>query len=265
MTRPPRQAALTVVYGAHAALLDYSFSSFARNPFLELHAFVLGDRLPQAQVQGITYHRRAPDPTFRHPMRDADFRRWLFLDELGVDFALVVDGVDVLCLQELPPIPELLRGGWVGACVEHGGGRFLAQGLYTSNFLNAGVTFWDVAATRQLRQEIVERGRTSFRNLVDDQLAFNELLHTRYFDRLTVLPCQYNFRGSLGPKPWGWPQVRSLDGVRIYHNGHWIDAAKRLLPVKPQAELLALPPDHHAPGRCAQWWRRWLCRWRRIG
>lgn len=273
MTPPPapavspgcRQAAVTVVYGAHAERLDYTFTSFAQNPHLELHAFILGDRLPVRQFPGIHYHLRAPDPSFSHPMRDADYRRWVFLDELGVDYALVVDGGDVLCLQPLPPLPELLRGAWFAGCVEHGGSRRLGGGRYTTNFLNAGVTFWDVRASGPLRQEVERRGRTCFRNLVDDQLALNEVIHARFFDRVIVLPCHYNYRASLGPKPRRWARTPDLDGIRIYHNRHWIEEAKRRLPVRPQAELSPLRPD---PGPLHHWqqrWRRLLARWRKEG
>jgi hypothetical protein len=256
---------VTVVYGTHTERLDHTFSSFAGHDHLELHAFVVGDRLPANQVPGIRYHLRAPDPAFSHPMRDADFRRWRFIDELDVDYALVVDGMDVLCLQRLPPLPELLRGACFAGCVEHGGGRHLAGGLYTSNFLNAGVTFWDVKASVELRREVEARGRTRYRNLVDDQLALNEVIHTRYFDGITILPCQYNYRGSLGPKPGGWPRTPHLDGVRIYHNGHWIPEAKQLLPVRAQAELAALEPDSGALSPVWQRWRRFTTRWRREG
>lgn len=263
--RVPSQAVVTVVYGAHAEKLDHTFTSFARNPHLPLHAFVIGHQLPGQRLPGITYHLRAPDPAFSHPMRDADFRRWQFIDELDVDYALVVDGYDVLCLRELPSLAELLRGGWVGACVEHGGGRHLGGGLYTSNFVNAGVTFWNVRASRELRQEVLRRGRRSFRNLQDDQLALNEILHAQYFDRLTLLPCHYNYRASLGAGPWRWPRVPSLDGIRIYHNGHWVETARKLSGLEPFPRLPELPLDAGLLSPAKQRWRRWLCRWRKEG
>ncbi len=252
----PRQVAVTVVYGAHVERLARTFTSFAQNPFLELHAFVLGDRLPENRLPEVTYHLRAPEPAFSHPMRDADFRRWLFIDELDAEYALVVDGHDALCLQPLPEIPDLLRGGSVGACVEHSGGRYLGGRLYTSNFLNAGVTFWHVPSTRQLRQEVNARGRTRFRNLVDDQTCLNEVIHTRYFDRLTILPCQYNYRGYLRRKQRGWPTVLHLDGIRIYHNTYCIEEAKKLPAVKPKADLPPLEPDPERLSPSQQWWRR---------
>ena len=263
--RAPTQAVVTVVYGSHAEKLDRTFTSFSRNPHLPLHAFVIGARLPAQRLAGITYHLRAPDPAFSHPMRDADFRRWQFIDDLDADYALVVDGYDVLCLRELPAIPELLRGGWVGACVEHGGGRHLAGGLYTSNFVNAGVTFWNVPASRELRQKVLRRGRRSFRNLQDDQLALNEALHAQYFDRLTLLPCHYNYRASLGAGPWRWPRGPSLDGIRIYHNGHWVETARKLSGLEPFPRLPELPVDPGPLTPAQQRWRRWRCRWRKEG
>lgn len=261
----PRQAVVTVVYGTHAERLDYTFSSFAQNPHLELHAFILGERLPQNQVPGIRYHLRAPDRAFSHPMRDADYRRWVFLDELEVEYALVVDGMDVLCLRELPPLPDLLRGACFAGCVEHRGGRHLGGGIYTSNFLNAGVTFWNVRASAALRRQVESRGRTRFRNLVDDQLTLNEVIHAQFFEAITILPCHYNYRGSLGPRPWGWPRTPHLDGIRIYHNRHWIEAARRLAPPPDRAPLSPLPPDPRPLGRWRQRWRRWLTRWRGEG
>ncbi|RME90806.1 MAG: hypothetical protein D6766_12725, partial [Verrucomicrobia bacterium] len=195
---PGRQAILTAVYGAHAERLDETFASFGRTPGCTLHAFVVGRELPRRQVEGVRYHLRPPDASFGHPMREVDYRRWLFVDEVEADWVLVVDGLDVACLQPLPPFATLLRDAWVGACVEHNGGRYLPGGLYTSNFVNAGVTFWNVAASRPLREEVVARGRRFFRSLVDDQLALNEVLHCRYPDRLVLLPCHYNFRASLG-------------------------------------------------------------------
>jgi hypothetical protein len=252
-----RQVAMTVVYGAHAERLDRTFTSFVQNAFLELHAFVLGDRLPQRQVPGIRYHLRAPDPRFSHPMRDADFRRWEFLDDLDAAYALVVDGCDALCLQPLPEIPALLRGGWLAAAVEHHGGRRLGGGLYTSNFINAGVTFWDVAASRPLRAEVLARGRRRFRNLIDDQLCLNEVVHARYPERLALLPCQYNFRAYLDRRQPGWPTVSTLDGVVIYHNTYGIEAAKRRMPFKPRADLPPLEPDSGPLSAAQQRWRRW--------
>lgn len=260
-----KQAVLTAVYGNHAERLDETFTSFARHAAGELHAFVVGDRLPRNQVAGVRYHLREPDSRYVHPMRDVDYRRWLFVDEVGADSVLVVDGLDVLCLQPLPPFASLLKGGWVAAAVEHNGGRYLGNGLYTSNFVNAGVTFWDVAASRELRETIAERGRARFRSLVDDQLALNELLHARYPDRLTLLPCHYNYRGSLGRLPWGWPKTRTLDGVRIYHNGHWVGAARQMTMPAGQAVLDELPADANAPGVWAQRWRRFLGRMQRTG
>lgn len=239
----PRQVVLTVASGEHANRLDHTFSSFARHSFLELHAFILGERLPDRKVPGIHYHLVAPDPAFQDPMRDLYYRRFLFVDELNADYALIVDNSDVLCLQTLPPLPQLLRGAMFAGCAEHQAGRYLLGQGYTSNYLNAGVTFWDVKASRTAREEIVARGRTRFRS-VDDQLTLNEVLLTRYYDQIVLLPSQYNFRAHLAPKTAkGWPTVKHLDGVVIYHNSHCVEAARRLTAVGTHAELPKLEAD----------------------
>jgi hypothetical protein len=249
-----RQAAVTVVYGTHAERLDETFTSFAQNPFLELHAFILGERLPRHQVPGIQYHLRAPDPAYSHPIRDADFRRWLLIEELGVDYALVVDGCDVLCLRPIPELPRLLRGGWVAAANEHPGGRYLDRGLYTGNYVNAGVTVWDVAASRPLREAVVSRGRIRLRNLVDDQLCLNEILFARYLDQLTLLPFVYNYRAYWNVKRRGWPTTRSLDGVRIYHHDDCRKA--KGVPIRAHPDLPPLEPDSGPLGPNRLFWRR---------
>ena len=97
----------------------------------------------------------------------------------------MVDNTDVLCLQPLPEIPELLRGADFAASVEHDGGRYLAGQGYTSTYINCGVTFWRVPPTRQMRAEIVERGRSHFRN-IDDQMSINEVIQTKYYDRMIL-------------------------------------------------------------------------------
>src|SRR5438552_4123056 len=98
--------------------------------------------------------------------------------------------------------------------------------------------------------------RLHHRAVVDDQLALNEVLHTRYYDQLRILPCQYNYRCYLGMTKKGWPTVTHLDGVMIYHNGFCIEAAKRLLPVRPKANLPPLAPDARPLTRNEQLWRR---------
>lgn len=251
-----RQAAVTVASGPNAERLDDTFASFGQNAGLELHAVVVGDRLPARQCPGVRYHLEAPDPGFGDPMRDLYYRRLLFLDGLGVDYAVLVDNSDVLCLQPLPPLADLLRGSIVGACVEHGGSRYLEGQGYTSCYFNAGVTFWNVRESGRLREEVVARGRGFFRG-IEDQMTFNEVVHTRYFDRMLVLPSQYNYRACLAPfRLRGWPTVTHLDGVRIYHNKHCIDAAKLLLPVRAVADLPALPVDRVPLTSWQRLWRR---------
>jgi hypothetical protein len=107
-----------------------------------------------------------------------------------------------------------------------------------------------------MRQEIVERGRSHFRTVADDQYVINEVIQTRYFDRLRILPCQFNYRAYLRRHQRGWPTVDHLDGVYLYHNAACIEEAKKLPPVKAIAELPALPPDGGPLTSRAQFWRR---------
>jgi len=252
-----RQAAVTVAFGDFADRLDRTFTSFAQNPFLELHAFIIGDKLPEKRTSGITNHLRPPDPAFSHPLRDAVYRRWLFIDDLDVEYAVVVDNQDVLCLQPIPEIPTLLRGAAFGASVEHSGGRYLPGQGYTSSYINCGVTFWHVPSSRKMREETVARGRAYFRN-IDDQRSINEVIQTRYYDQMALLPCQYNYRAFLAPRHSArWPTVTHLDGVKIYHNSACIEAAKKMLPVKPVADLPDFPVDP-APLTPKQQFRRRL-------
>lgn len=257
-----RQVAVTVVFGTHAERLDETFTSFSQNPFLQLHAFVLGQSLPSRRIAGVTYHLRPPDPTFSHPIRDADYRRWQLIDELDADYALVVDGCDVLCLQQIPQIPQLLKGGWLAAVQEHAGSRYLAGGVYTGSFVNAGVTFWDIRASKPLRQEVVARGRIRFRNYVDDQLALNEIVYARYLDHLTLLPCIYNYRAYYRRHVRGWPTTESFAGVRIYHHDEW-RKARDCSPVGARPELADLTPDSGPLSPIKQFWRRACQRTRR--
>jgi hypothetical protein len=251
------QVVVTVVFGSHAERLDETFTSFATRAPGSLHAFVIGGRLPERRAPGVTYHLKPPEPAFSHPLRDADFRRWEFIDELGAPFAMVVDGCDALCLQPIPPVADLLRGRAVGACVENAGGRYLDGVLWTANFLNAGVTFWNVPASRTIREKILRRGRTQFRNLIDDQLALNEIVHTEHPDDLAILPCHYNYRAHVAPeRRRGWPTVPHLDGIRIYHNWRCIEAVKRGLPPAGQAALAPLSPDPGPLDSRQQFWRR---------
>ena len=252
-----RSAIVTVAFGRSTEHLDYTFTSFAaKNPGVPLHAFIIGDALPKRQLPGIQYHLVAPQPDFSHPLREIYFRRMELLDRLDVDHALVVDSYDVLCLQPLPPLAEIVRGFAVAACVEHAGSRYVLGQGYTSNFLNGGVFFWDVPASREIRREIVQRGRLHFRTVADDQHCINEVLQTRYYDRLRILPSQFNFRAHYRHKQRGWPTVDSLDGVMIYHNATCMDAVKTLTGIKPRAEIPALPQDAGPLTPREQFWRK---------
>ena len=251
-----RSAVVTVAFGHSTEHLDYTFLSFAeRNPQLQLHAFILGDRLPTRRLPQIEYHLSAPIPDFSHPLREVYFRRMALIDELDIDFALVVDSYDVLCLQPLPPFNELLSECAVAGAVEHLGCRYVMGQGYTANFLNCGVMFWNVPGSRDIRKEIVARGKSRFRMVADDQLAVNEVIQTKYYDRLRILPCQYNYRGYLKKKQRGWPTVQHLDGVVIYHNSTCMEGAKALRPVRARAALPELTPDGQPLSRREQFWR----------
>jgi len=250
------QAVVAVASGPFAERLDYTFTSFAQNPFLKLHAFIIGEELPKKQLPGITYHLEKPDPGFLDPMREIYYRRMAFIDKLTEDYVLIVDNSDVLCLQPIPELPQLLRGAAFGACVELIGTRYLlGQGSITAYF-NAGVTLWHRPTSQRMREEVVARGRARFRS-VEDQLTLNEVMHTRYYDQTVILPSQYNYRALLAPtRKRPWPTVTHLDGVKIYHCSPCIQAAKKLLPVKPHAELADLPSDHRPLTRREMFWRK---------
>ncbi len=257
-----RQAVITTVFGSQIEHLDHAFLSFAQNKFLELHAFIVGDRLPTKQYPEIKYHLCKPDDRFLHSFRDCQHRRFLSPDLLDVEYALIVDGTDVLCVQPLPEIPELLRGAGVGACVEYHGGSRVMCGMACANYMNDGVTFWHVPSSRKIREAIFERGLSMYRASYDDQESFNEIVNTHY-DQLTILPCQYNYRGFLNRRRFGWPTITNLDGVKIYHNRTCIEAAKKLLPVAPMPMLKPLPGDKAPLTRLQRQWRQYRHKLRR--
>jgi len=251
-----RSAIVTVAMGASTEQLDYSFTSFAVNQGVSLHAFILAKEMPKRRLPGITYHLVRPVPDFSHGLREVYFRRLELIDQLEVEHALVVDSYDVLCLQALPPLVDLLGGAHVAACVEHLGCRYVGGQGYTANFLNGGVFLWNVPASRDIRAEIVARGKSHFRTVADDQYCINEVIQTKYYDRLRILPCQYNYRAYLNRRQRGWPTVKHLDGVMIYHNAVCLEEARRLLPVKPKAELPELSKDGRPLTEKEQFWRR---------
>jgi hypothetical protein len=194
-------------------------------------------------------------------LREIYFRRIELIDRLDIDDVLVVDSYDVLCLQTLPTFEQILGGSDVAACVEHMGARYVMGQGYTANFLNGGVFFWNVPGSRDIRREIVERGRSHFRKVADDQYCFNEVIQTKYYDRLRILPCQFNYRAYLNQKQRGWPTVTHLDGVFIYHNGPCIgkqQAALKALTVRSKANLPSLIPDGRPLAKEEQFWRALL-------
>ena len=256
---PGTSAIVTVATGHSTEHLDYTFSSFAeKNPNVPLHAFIIGEALPKKRLPQITYHLVPPVPDFSHPLREVYFRRHELIDQLDVEFVLVVDSYDVLCLQTLPPLDQILAGFAMAAATEHMGSRYLLGQGYTPNFLNGGVTFWNVPKSREIRREIAQRARTRFRVVADDQLVVNEVVQTKYFDRIRILPGQFNYRAYLNRPQSGWPVVTHLDGVLIYHNQDCTGEAKAYLgsrPVRPRAELPTLAADAGPLNREEQIWR----------
>jgi len=254
---PGKSAIVTVAFGQSTEHLDHTFLSFAeKNPEVPLHAFILGAELPKQRLPQINYHLVASIPDFSHPLREVYFRRHELIDRLDVEFALVVDSYDVLCLQSLPSFEQVLAEFPLAAVTEHMGSRYLLGQGYTSNFLNGGVTFWNLAKSRAIRSEIIERGRRHFRIPADDQMVINEVVQAKYFDQLRILPSQFNYRAYLNKKQRGWPTVTHLDGVLIYHNASCMDEAKKLGSIKPRADLLPLPRDEGPLNRKQQFWRR---------
>ena len=250
-------AIVTTAFGHSTEHLDYTFASFAeKNPGVPLHAFILGAELPRQRLPQIQYHLVASVPDFSHPLREVYFRRHELIDQLGVECVLVVDSYDVLCLQPLPPLAEILAGFAMAATTEHMGSRYLLGQGYTSNFLNGGVIFWNVPKSRAIREEIGRRGRAHFRIPADDQMVINEVVQTKYFDQVRILPNQFNYRAYLNRKQRGWPTVSHLDGVLIYHNASCMDEAKQLGPVKARADLPPLPADGAPLNDKQQFWRR---------
>ena len=251
-----KSVVMTVVFGPPTEKLDYTFLSFAKNTGLELHAFILAEKLPERRFPPIHYHLVKPTSDFSHPLREVYFRRYELLDELGAEYAVIVDCYDVLCLQPLPELPHLVGAAALAACVELSGGRYILGQGYTSSYLNAGVTYWNVPKSREIRARIVARGRSSFRNLVDDQICLNEVVQTCYYDQLRILPCQYNFRANFRVPQRGVPMVDHLDGVVVYHNSASMELAKKLVGPKAKAELPELPRDPAPVTPFGQSWRR---------
>ena len=267
-----RQVIVTTVFGSGAGQLAPTFLTFARNPDSELHAFVFGKELPAKRYPEITYHLVEPDPRFVSTRRDALFRRWTLPDTLGAEHALVVDGTDVICLRPLPRFETLLRGAALAAAPEWFGPIPISGQGYTSTYMNAGVTFWHLPGSRRMREEIVARGRRHYRGPFDDQVTLNEVMLTKYFDQVVILPSQYNWRAFYRKefRSWrnGWrrrPRVDSLDGVYLFHTNYCLDEAMQTLaadPPKAQAELPELPEDRHPLSRSTLLARRLLHRWR---
>jgi hypothetical protein len=250
-----RQVIITTVFGSGAEQLGTTFNTFTVQPNTELHAFVIGSVLPSNRLPQIQYHLVKPDSCFVSVRRNALFQRWLLADQLDAEYALVVDGTDVICLRPLPSFEELLRGAALAACTEWGGPVAIPGQGYTSTYMNAGITFWHLPSSKEMRAEIAERGRRHYRGPFDDQTALNEVMLTRYFDKMVILSSQFNWRAfyKRGYRTWqnGWrayPRVDSLDGVYLYHNqrclGEVLQAIRTVSPAV-RAELPALPQDNH--------------------
>jgi hypothetical protein len=268
-----RQVIITTVFGSGAEQLGATFGTFGIQPDTELHAFVIGSSLPSNRISKIQYHLVEPDPRFVSVRRNALFRRWLLPDQLKAEYALVVDGTDVICVRPLPSFENLLRGASLAAATEWGGPVAIPGQGYTSTYLNAGITFWHLPSSKQMRAEIVERGRRHYRGPFDDQTALNEVMLTRYFEKVVILGSQFNWRAFYKKnyrRTWrngwkGWPRVDSLDGVCLYHNQFCLEAvleAIRAAPPSARAELPDLPEDRQPLSGWTMFSRRLLHRLR---
>lgn len=266
-----RQVIVTTVFGSGVDRLGETFTSFLKIPDTELHVFVYGETLPAKPLPGIKYHLVKADPRFVSARRDALFRRWTWPDILDAEYALVVDGTDVICLRELPRFEKILRGASVAGATEWCLPiKILGQG-YTSTYINGGVTFWHLPSSKTIRDEIVARGRDRFRGEYDDQTVLNEVIHTKYFDQLVILPSQYNWRALYKKdfRGWqhqwrAWPRKDNLDGVYLYHNNNAVqevvqDFSDRS--PKPQAELPSFPVDQHPLSGWEMFKRKLAHRW----
>jgi len=149
---PGSSAIVTVAFGHSTEHLDYTFLSFAeKNPGVPLHAFIIGQELPKRRLDRITYHLVEPVPDFSHPLREIYFRRVELLDRLEVNYALVVDSYDVLCLQSLPAFEKILSSPWC-RCID------------TATLLNLGpveteATFGNVVVLRDQREPLTAGAR----------------------------------------------------------------------------------------------------------
>jgi hypothetical protein len=56
---PPRSAIVTVAFGHSTERLDHTFTSFAINEGVPLHALIVGQELPEREKE-ITYHLIQP-------------------------------------------------------------------------------------------------------------------------------------------------------------------------------------------------------------
>jgi hypothetical protein len=269
-----RQAIVTTIFGPHAEMFAKTFATFAWVPDAELHAFVFNRELPRFQDPRIRYHLVEHDASLVSVRRDALFRRWLLPDQLGAEYALVVDGTDVICVRPLPDFASLLRGGAVAAATEWGPPVPIAGQGFTGAYLNAGVSFWNLAESREMRRQIVDRGRARYRGPFDDQTALNEVVQSLHFERLTILPTQFNWRACFRRNLRNnyrlsyWPRADTLDGVYIYHNHACLtEVAEALRTSAPaaHARLEPLLPDTQPLSPTARFWRRLSHWWRFTG
>jgi hypothetical protein len=268
-----KQIIATTIFGNKAETLADTFATFAKVENSELHAFVFNESLPKNRDPRINYHLVEHDPAFVSVRRDALFRRWTLPDTLDGEFVLVVDGTDAICVRPLPAFSKLLRGASVAAVAEWGPPRqILGQG-FTSSYLNAGVTFWHLPSSREMRSEVVARGRSYYRGPFDDQTALNEVVHTRYFEDLTILPSQFNWRALYQNSYRGWrnkwrpwPRLDCLDGVYVYHSHIGIPNVMTAIEksnVSLRARLDPLPKDNtRTLSKSVQFWRRLIHSWR---
>jgi hypothetical protein len=133
-------AIVTVAFGHSTEHLDHTFSSFGeKNPAIPLHAFIIGADLPRQRLAEITYHLVAPVPDFLNPRAKCGF---------GATRSST-NSTSTSCSPSIPM-----------TCFAYIASHYIPGQGYTGSYLNGGVTWWNLRDSRDIRADILERGRS---------------------------------------------------------------------------------------------------------